>query len=163
MRHLFIVIALFASIILPGQTDGTIRGYVRDKMTGETLPFATILAKNIQPDSIKSYAVTDVDGNFSFEKLQPGTYNLIVLATGYEKDTIRNVIVQPVKTTYINISIEPLKPCACDEVIVPRVQPAKKRHLFRKKSPFGKPGLQDDALQTIEIDKTICVIPGCSY
>ncbi len=60
-------------------SQSTIRGFVYDKATGEPIMFANVLIKGT-----KMGASTDVNGFFSFTKLQPGTYTLRVLYIGYD-------------------------------------------------------------------------------
>lgn len=65
-------------------SQSTIRGFVYDKSNGEPIMFANVLIKNTKLGS-----TTDVNGFFSFTKLQPGTYTLRVLYIGYDTVNIQ--------------------------------------------------------------------------
>ncbi|MCX7862576.1 MAG: TonB-dependent receptor [Bacteroidales bacterium] len=80
-----IIILLFIAFIFyfQGNAQSTIRGFVYDKSSGEPIMFANVLIKGT-----KIGTSTDVNGFFSFTKLQPGTYTLKVQFIGYDTATI---------------------------------------------------------------------------
>ncbi len=81
IKSMFKWLFLFAISIMTtiAFSQSTIRGFVYDKATGEPIMFANVLIKGT-----KMGASTDVNGFFSFTKLQPGTYTLRVLYIGYD-------------------------------------------------------------------------------
>lgn len=77
---LFLIFTLICSYSF---SQSTIRGFVYDKATGEPVMFANVIIKGT-----KTGASTDVNGFFSFSKLQAGTYTLHVLYIGYDTASI---------------------------------------------------------------------------
>ncbi|MFM9983638.1 MAG: TonB-dependent receptor, partial [Flavobacteriales bacterium] len=75
MKISFTWILLFASCLAFGQTAVT--GTVKDVVTGETLPGATVIYSETQGGA------TDLDGKFEF-KLAPGTYTFVVNFVNYK-------------------------------------------------------------------------------
>lgn len=83
MKALKLLIIVFIFPLI-GFSQGIIRGFVYDKSTGEPIMFANVLLKNT-----KAGTLTDVNGFFTFTKLQPGTYTLQVLFLGYDTVSIQ--------------------------------------------------------------------------
>ncbi len=68
----------------PAQTI-SITGNVNDFNSGESLAGVEV---KIEGTDLKTY--TDFDGNFSFENIKPGTYNIIASYISYNKSLIEN-------------------------------------------------------------------------
>lgn len=87
MRHWIIfIIAILSTQI--GATQ-SIQGIVFDKETGEPLPFANVI---LFEDSIQRGGVTtSLDGEYSFEGIAPGTYNIEAVYVGYPNHRISAV------------------------------------------------------------------------
>ena len=51
--------------------NGTIKGFVKDATNNEAIPFA-----NVFIEQINSGVVTDIEGNFEFNNINPGLYNI---------------------------------------------------------------------------------------
>ena len=85
-----------------GQT-GTISGKVTDGKTSETLPGVKILIEN------QIYKIiTDLDGNFSFQNIPVGNYNLIFNYNGYNTKIISDILVKANEVTSFEIVMEPV-------------------------------------------------------
>jgi len=80
---LLIVIGLVIGVNGIAQT-GVIKGNIKDGNTNETLIGATVV---IQGTTIGS--TTDFDGNFRIERVNPGSYNLVVSFISYDTQIIR--------------------------------------------------------------------------
>ena len=65
-------------------TNGTIKGFVYDKKTGEPMIYTNVSVVNA-----KTGVQTDVNGYFSIS-LAPGSYTLLVTSVGYDS-SITNV------------------------------------------------------------------------
>ena len=89
---------LFGTFLLAQK--GIIRGKVTDAKTGETLIGAAVVIAGTTNGSS-----TDIDGNYSIEALQPGTYNLVCRFISYDSDTIRNVQVKANEVTIQNFTM----------------------------------------------------------
>lgn len=73
--------AEYKSFVVGSGASGNLRGTVLDAGTGESVPFATIVAKDANGNTV-SGATTDFDGNFSFNVNQ-NVYSLEVNMIGY--------------------------------------------------------------------------------
>ena len=83
------VFLLFLSLCITGQTlaqEGTIRGSIFEKETGEPIIFT-----NVYLYKTTYGAATDVNGMFVISRVPKGTYTLMVTYLGY--DTLRMPIV----------------------------------------------------------------------
>ena len=101
------VIILFSLIIIAGtglaeEKPGAISGKVLDKRTLQGL-----IAANVVIENTNRGAATDANGDFTVSDLAPGSYNVKVFYIGYSSITRGNVIVNPNRTTTLEIRMEP--------------------------------------------------------
>lgn len=94
-----LVISAFA---LTAQTNGTIRGTITDKETGEILMFTNVYIEGTDPII---GAQSDLDGNYEIN-VAPGTYDLTVSYTGYTNSTVTGVEVKAGEITIIDFSMQ---------------------------------------------------------
>lgn len=87
------------NVVLAG-TSGKIAGKVTDADTGEPLIGANIM---IQGTTIG--AASDVDGDYFFINISPGTYELKVSMLSYTQKIITNIVVNSDRTTMLNIEL----------------------------------------------------------
>ena len=78
-RFIFTLVSWVFPLVLMAQS---LSGTVTDKTTKEGLISATV--QLVASDGKSSYTSTDLNGNFQFKKLQPGTYTLQVTYVGYK-------------------------------------------------------------------------------
>lgn len=78
-RFIFTLVNWVFPLVLMAQS---LSGTVTDKTTKEGLISATV--QLVASDGKSSYTSTDLNGNFQFKKLQPGTYTLQVTYVGYK-------------------------------------------------------------------------------
>lgn len=78
-RFIFTLVSWVFPLVLMAQS---LSGTVTDKTTKEGLISATV--QLVSSDGKSSYTSTDLNGNFQFKKLQPGTYSLQVTYVGYK-------------------------------------------------------------------------------
>lgn len=90
---------------------GKIAGKLIDKALGEEL-----IGVTVQVQGASMGAVTDVEGKFLFA-VNPGTYSLLVTYTGYQDQTISDVVVKSNEVTYIDIAMSEAR-SAIKEVVV---------------------------------------------
>jgi len=95
------VCLLFLSIasVLQAQT-ATIKGTIIESATGENLPGASIVLKNANRGMI-----SEADGSFRFDNLEPGTYTIKVTFVGFKKEE-KTVEVQSGQTVEITLRLE---------------------------------------------------------
>lgn len=80
---------------------GRISGRVYDISNNESLPFATLVLQDK-----KIVATTDIDGNYAFEKLSPGLYNIEVQLIGYKSQVKYEVEVTNAKPVNLDFKME---------------------------------------------------------
>ncbi|MCX7981223.1 MAG: TonB-dependent receptor, partial [Bacteroidia bacterium] len=105
LRQLFHISLLLGlmGIVLAQQDAGKIRGVVRDKVTREPLPFATVVI--LQNGIIKGGANTNENGEYSIAPVSPGTYDVRASYAG-KTFTIAGVVVTANRTIVLDINME---------------------------------------------------------
>ena len=78
-----IAVLLSSSVVAFGQTTGTISGTVTDEK-GAVIPNASVTARNTERNMSRSLT-TSSDGNYRFENLPVGPYEVTVESTGFSK------------------------------------------------------------------------------
>jgi len=80
MKKLLIFFSILLGTLSYGQDTGSIKGKVLDgELFGEPLLMANISLKNTKESTTSNF-----HGNFSFENLTPGQYQLLIQFLGYE-------------------------------------------------------------------------------
>ncbi|MFC2121439.1 carboxypeptidase-like regulatory domain-containing protein [Bacteroidota bacterium] len=112
-KILFVVLAFVATSGLFAQ-NGTLKGTVTDKSTGEPIPFATIL---ILSDGVQvKGAYSEFDGSYLFATAPIGTYVLKVSSVGYNSSELSNFLIQADKVVFQNFELSP-STTQIDEVV----------------------------------------------
>lgn len=83
---------------------GSIQGVIKDKVTGELLPFVNVLLE--KNGTQKGGASTDFDGKYKLSSLEAGEYTLKITFIGYEKLQINGVLVKSGKITFKDIDLK---------------------------------------------------------
>lgn len=91
---------LFSLSVFAQSNTGVISGTVADKETKEPIIGATV-----QIEGTVMGAVTDIEGNYRIENVQPGVYVLNVQYVSYQPSSIKDVTVQTGQTINVNISL----------------------------------------------------------
>lgn len=81
---------------------GSIKGRIFDETTNEAIPFANVALQNTTIG-----AVSDIDGNYVIENVEPGLYNVQTSYVGYRSRTIFEVQVTAKTPVTLNISLTP--------------------------------------------------------
>jgi len=103
MKKLFFAsLFLLSSIITFGQ-ECKVTGMITNAISNEPLPFAVVVLKN--GASVTS-TTSDTLGNYLLKIDKPGTYNIEVILTGFIKQSVFEVIMQPNKTAIVNVALE---------------------------------------------------------
>lgn len=99
--HLTVFLFFFVSVYseISAQEHNFLEGKILEKVTGEPIPGATILIRELDRG-----AAADADGEFIFTQIPSGTYTLTIRAVGYR--TITKIINHP-DDAYLAIEIEP--------------------------------------------------------
>lgn len=80
---------------------GTITGTVVDKKTQEPIPSVSV---SLEGTDIGT--VTDIDGSFRIENIEPKTYNIRIKSVDYRLQTIYNVVVTTGNSEVLNVELE---------------------------------------------------------
>src|SRR5262245_23272983 len=99
-----IVLILFASVSLFAQSNGTVKGLVKDT-TGAILPGATVTLTNKATQRVQTTLSTET-GSYVFPALPPGDYSVAVEMTSFKKVTRDNVTVNVTEVVTIDFVLE---------------------------------------------------------
>ena len=108
----FLILFILVSNYCFSQVSGQLYGYVYDEKTNEPLIGATILLEGTDFGTI-----TDFDGNFEFDNVQPKTYNILISFLGYKSKKLFNIIIKSKGTPVEKIYLSQLKE-TLDEVVI---------------------------------------------
>src|SRR5690606_22147684 len=97
---LVLILLLIGTGELFSQNSGRIVGRIIEQGTNEPL-----VGVNVVIDGTTIGTVTDLDGYYYIQNVQPGTYNLVISMIGFTKTTVRDVIVRLNETTTIDAEI----------------------------------------------------------
>ncbi|MEI7594713.1 MAG: carboxypeptidase-like regulatory domain-containing protein [Bacteroidota bacterium] len=79
----------------------SMQGKIVDKYTGEALVGALV---KIEGTNYEVY--TDFDGNFSFQNVTPGVFNLKVSLVSYKENVLKNINLSAGQSSIIDIAID---------------------------------------------------------
>ncbi len=113
MKKSILIISMFLMVLSatlsyaennPGETPkkATVTGKVIDKVTGESLAGVLVTIKG---SDIKVYS--DLDGNFTFNSVEPGSYTLEVNYISYSANEVQNISCSAGKNLPVSIEIKP--------------------------------------------------------
>jgi hypothetical protein len=80
----------------------TLRGTVLDRDSRIPLPFASVVIMDTNP---QRGTTTNLDGNFSFEKLPVGRYTLQISYVGYEEAVVQEILLGSAKEVILSVEI----------------------------------------------------------
>ncbi len=115
MKKVISIVSTFATILIfsvsafsegnntntpPTTATAAVSGKVLDNTTGETLAGVVV---SVEGTELKVY--TDLDGNFTINNMEPGTYNLIVSMISYKKSLVENIKLQPNEEEIMDIKL----------------------------------------------------------
>lgn len=105
LKHLFCILGVLLWAI-PSLAQGTLKGTIIDKKTGEPLPFVNVL---VFKDGVQVHGgTTDFDGGFIIKPLDTaGTYDIEVAYVGYYRYRREGVRVKPTGFTLLEIQLPP--------------------------------------------------------
>ena len=111
------LICILSSVLFSSLSAQTsLSGKVTDEASNEPLIFCTVgLFKNGVP---AASGETDLDGNYSFSNLDPGTYELLVSYTGYQQQKITDVVILAGKANRLDVKMTDNGGVVLDEIVV---------------------------------------------
>lgn len=126
MKALFKILIALAAFLLPGMvsaqdvTTGNMKVTVLDE---KNLPMPGAIVR-IVAGGPSLGGQTDLDGNFTFRALSPGTYDVEAHMMGYKDFTKQGIGVGAGQTAYVNFPMQLKDPCdTCKNVVVIRDKP----------------------------------------
>lgn len=111
-KNLALVLALMVVSAAGFAQTGIIRGSILDEETGEALIGATA-----QISGTSKGAVTDMDGKFNINGVEPGTYTVQLSYLGYQSRQVENVTVKGQDVTVLDLRLK-TEATALTEVVV---------------------------------------------
>jgi len=96
------IILIFLSFFADAQ-NGVITGAVSSSVNNVPIPFASL---NIQGQSVGT--LSDLDGKFTLEELNPGLYNLQISCIGFKSKTVFEIEVSNSRIATVNIQLDEL-------------------------------------------------------
>ncbi|CAN5445178.1 TonB-dependent receptor [soil metagenome] len=105
----FLAAAIFCLVLGIGQTfaQSTLTGGIVGKVTdpqGAVVPNVTVTATNIGTNQ-ETTVTSDPNGGFRVVNLQPGTYNVKIVSTGFSEFLQEKVVVEVGQTTTLNVPL----------------------------------------------------------
>ena len=82
MKKYFLLISFLFFVVSSFSQTGTIRGFVSDKNTGESIMFC-----NVTIDGTSHGSQTDLNGMYTLSKIPVGKHKIVVTFIGYKKFT----------------------------------------------------------------------------
>ena len=122
--QLILVCCVLSVFAVQAQNDqGTLRGKVLDKGTGEPLPFVNIV---LELNGVQKYGgSTDFDGVYTVKPVTPGSYDLKVSFVGYKPQLQKGVVINGGNITFLDVkltsSVEVLEEFEVIEYTVPLI------------------------------------------
>lgn len=99
----------------PGKGQGRIKGKIVDAQTGEPLAFANVVLES--DGKVVAGASTDYDGNYIFQNVAAGYYDLKVIYIGYQTSFTKGLFVNNDQIRFYDVSMENSQEQLSDVVI----------------------------------------------
>ncbi|MEO5890873.1 MAG: TonB dependent receptor, partial [Ferruginibacter sp.] len=110
MKHLLnLLAAMIISVAGTAQNNGKISGSIKDGGDQKIIDAATISLLKATDSNVVKVAITDKDGNFSFENIKVGTYLVLASSIGHSK-VYSNMISISKDQNVINVGVLQLIP-----------------------------------------------------
>jgi len=100
-----VVLTLTGGALAQGGATGAISGTVKDE-NGAGVPGAQIEVVNASTGVTERSATGDSSGNFTVTQLPPGTYKVVVTATGFSKAELPDIKVRVTETTTVAVPLK---------------------------------------------------------
>lgn len=135
---------------------GEMQGYIKDAITGETLPEASITY--LENNNLRG-AYADGSGYYKVKPMDPGTYDITFSFTGYQKIVKKGVVITAGTITFLNIQL------TNDNSLPPIDITWFQEPLIRKDFTGGVTKLlqEDIALSVARDIKDLVAQSGCAY
>ena len=108
IRRILLIMWVIAAAhgLVFSQGTGSITGTVKDRQTGETIPFANVAVLS-SGGTVVTGGQTDFDGKYTIRAVNPGTYTMKVSCIGYTPQELKGVVVGADKSLPQNFTLQP--------------------------------------------------------
>ena len=120
MKTTFLKLWMTAAILICGSMNvqaETLRGTVKDAITGEALIGATV--KIVELDNVA--AVSDIDGNYRISLSKGGRYTIEANYIGYEPSVMKEILISGAKEVVVDITLRENNTELKEVVVKPRI------------------------------------------
>lgn len=100
MQRAILTLAFLSVSLLSWAQTGTIRGNVKDGVSGDG-----VVGANVYIEGTTQGSVADINGDFEITRVKSGAYTLIISFVSYKTDTLKNITVYPDEATVINTAL----------------------------------------------------------
>ena len=114
---LWMMAAIFTICGVVNVEAESLRGTVKDAVTGEPLIGATVKIVELE----NAAAVADVDGNFAIKLSQGGRYTIETNYIGYEPSVMKEILISGAKEVVLDIALRENSTELKEVVVRPRV------------------------------------------
>lgn len=104
MIRRLLLISLFTSFGLAAWSQSSLEGKVQDNTTGEALIFANVVL--FQNGNLVQGTQSDLDGNYVFSNVDPGTYDVEASYTGYPTQRQTGVLIMAGKAIRLDFKLD---------------------------------------------------------
>ena len=101
-KKVLCALATLLSTSAIGQSIGELRGIIKDSEL-QPVPFATV--KILQDSRLIAGTQSDADGRYKYKPLIPGTYEIVIVGTGYQTQQVNKIKVIPNEATYLDVKL----------------------------------------------------------
>jgi len=105
LSTVFLLALVFGISSIAWAQNGTISGTITDS-SGAVVPGAQVTARDLQTDASRT-TTTNPQGFFEFLAVKPSTYELSVIAKGFEKAIKRDVKVVVGLESHLDVALTP--------------------------------------------------------
>ncbi|HND87706.1 MAG TPA: carboxypeptidase-like regulatory domain-containing protein, partial [Saprospiraceae bacterium] len=99
--------------LLLSAQKGSISGKIIDGKYADAL-----IGASVRLSDGSGGAITDLDGHFVINNLNPGTFSILINYTGYAPKTIEHIVVKANEVTVVDITLEEPSTSTISEVVV---------------------------------------------
>lgn len=109
-----ILLSFLPFFLFAQNASQTIKGTVLDKQSQQPMPGVIVSILDIQPSK---QALSDANGKYKLNDIQPGRYDIKVSYPGYKEQVLSNIVVTSGKETVLDVAIEEMVTEVADVVI----------------------------------------------
>ena len=99
---MWVILAVHGLVFSQGA--GSLYGTVKDRTTGEPIPFASVAI--MSGGAVTTGGTTDFDGKYAIRAINPGTYMLQISCVGYQTQQIQGIVIGADKAVPKDITLQ---------------------------------------------------------